>query len=66
MKRLATICLGMALLVGTGCAAPHRTVRQRLIGKPAPDFALLALDGETVRLSDSRGKPVLLAFWAYG
>jgi len=30
----------------------------------APDFQLLSLDGQTVSLSDFRGKPVLLNFWA--
>ncbi|ADO74676.1 TlpA family protein disulfide reductase [Stigmatella aurantiaca] len=33
-------------------------------GTPAPDFQLRSLSGETVRLSDFRGKPVVLAFWA--
>lgn len=31
---------------------------------PAPDFALRDLDGATVRLSELRGKRVLLHFWA--
>ncbi len=31
---------------------------------PAPDFALTSLDGTTLRLSDFRGKAVLLNFWA--
>jgi len=35
-----------------------------LQGKPAPDFALQTLDGKTLRLSDFRGKGVLLNFWA--
>ena len=34
------------------------------IDEPAPDFALTNLDGETVRLSDFRGKTVVLNFWA--
>jgi thiol-disulfide isomerase/thioredoxin len=31
---------------------------------PAPDFALESIDGETVHLSDFRGKVVLVNFWA--
>ena len=33
-------------------------------GVRAPDFTLTSLDGSTVRLSDFRGKAVLLNFWA--
>lgn len=34
------------------------------IGDPAPDFALLTLNGEELRLSDYRGKRVLIFVWA--
>ena len=33
-------------------------------GVPAPDFELASLDGRKVKLSDYRGKAVLLNFWA--
>jgi peroxiredoxin len=34
------------------------------VGKPAPDFAALTVDGKTVTLSDFRGTPVWLTFGA--
>jgi len=34
------------------------------VGSPAPDFEIPALDGGTVRLSDLRGRPVVINFWA--
>jgi len=34
------------------------------VGAIAPDFSLVTLDGESVRLSDFHGKPVILNFWA--
>jgi thioredoxin-dependent peroxiredoxin len=32
-------------------------------GKPAPDFELQSDTGDTVRLSDFRGKPVVVYFY---
>ncbi len=34
------------------------------VGKLAPNFLLATIDGRTVRLSDLRGRPVFLNFWA--
>ena len=35
-----------------------------LLGKGAPDIDLLTIDGEPVKLSALRGRPVLVNFWA--
>lgn len=34
------------------------------VGDPAPDFELSTLSGDTMRLSDHIGRPVILNFWA--
>ncbi len=35
-----------------------------LVGKPAPDFILENLSGQTVSLASFKGKPLLINFWA--
>lgn len=44
-------------------AAPDNLPGLR-VGEKAPDFELMTLDGKTVKLSDYRGKKVILNFWA--
>ena len=34
------------------------------VGKPAPDFTLKLVNGQSVMLSALQGKPVLINFWA--
>jgi len=34
------------------------------VGQPAPDFALKSTQGRNLRLSEYRGQPVLVVFWA--
>src|SRR6202022_4069779 len=36
----------------------------KMRGKPAPAFTLVTLDGNKVSLSDYKGRPVLVNFWA--
>ena len=66
------IILTLVLLV-TGCSAgseppdgksPTAPVEGTQVGNLAPDFQLQNLDGQAVSLSDFRGKPVLVNFWA--
>jgi len=41
--------------------SPAQTTAAR---ETAPDFTVVTGDGKTIRLSDMRGKPVILNFWA--
>jgi cytochrome c biogenesis protein CcmG/thiol:disulfide interchange protein DsbE len=68
--RTLVICLGALLAV---CVLPLRTTGQqdnqatiRFVRNPdpAPDFKLAGLDGKPVTLADSKGKVILLNFWA--
>jgi len=59
LKVILLIILTCVLLV-TGCSEPSGA----RVGEPAPDFKLQNLDGQYISLSDLRGKPVLLNFWA--
>lgn len=34
------------------------------VGQPAPDFSVEVIDGGTFTLSESRGQPVVVNFWA--
>jgi cytochrome c biogenesis protein CcmG/thiol:disulfide interchange protein DsbE len=49
-----------ALLLGQS-GAPAGAAR---VGQAAPDFAMADLDGNPLRLSDLRGRPVIVNFWA--
>lgn len=49
----------MLLLIPRGDSQATLTV-----GEPAPDFTLTTLTGQQIRLSDLRGRPVVVNFWA--
>lgn len=72
-RRLAASTLiAAALWAGAAAAQPAAAppaweklgVQAYEAPKPAPPFALPALDGRTVRLEDQKGKALLLFFWA--
>ncbi len=52
------------VLDGPRPKAPTPGIESGLVGKPAPDFELELLDGKKFRLSNSKGKVVVLDFWA--
>jgi cytochrome c biogenesis protein CcmG, thiol:disulfide interchange protein DsbE len=56
---VGTQFLGRPAAINVTVQARHATV-----GKAAPDFTTQTLDGRRVQLTQYRGKPVLLNFWA--
>lgn len=67
MRKTGVSVAAVALAAAVGCA-PKSMERwsASVIGTTSHDFELTALDGGKFRLSEHRGKPVVLAFWAYG
>jgi thiol-disulfide isomerase/thioredoxin len=70
-KMRPLICLAQVVLAlsctlqGCGKLAEDRsTARDPLVGKPAPIIDGVDLDGKALKLSDFRGKVVLLSFYA--
>jgi len=65
---LVVVAFVVALMLYVGYHKARHSERPRAArltqSSPAPDFSLESLDGKTTRLSDFRGKAVLLNFWA--
>jgi cytochrome c biogenesis protein CcmG, thiol:disulfide interchange protein DsbE len=76
LRRKSWIFLLSGLLVGISLAAmvlagnlrPGSNKNDQAllpdVGKPVKDFQLVGLDGKTYQLSDLRGRPVVINFWA--
>lgn len=61
----ALMLLGAGRLLGGASTVGSTPIADRIApGQPAPDFTATTLDGTTIRLSDLRGHPVALNFWA--
>lgn len=65
---LATIVLAIGVIVTLAVlrqqAPKPSSVGSLVVGKPAPGFTLPTLNGAEVSLSQFRGQPVLINFWA--
>ncbi len=75
LTALAVAVVGIAIVgllnvpLGTtpSGSAPASSVQvggSPLLGKPLPDITLQDLDGDTVRLADMRGRPLIINLWA--
>jgi DsbE subfamily thiol:disulfide oxidoreductase len=64
---LLGILLGLAILWSSGVfrgTGGTQASKVPLVGQVMPDFSLMRIDGSTGKLSDFKGHPVLVNFWA--
>jgi len=61
MNRMLTAILVILIVLGSIATSCQSEAPE--VGKRAPDFQLNTLDGQSVSLSDLKGKPVLVNFW---
>lgn len=56
--------VGLAIAAKGQAGQPTGLNEGKVVGKPAPDFALTTFNGEEVKLSQFRGQVVMVNFWA--
>ena len=60
----ALLVLPLLFLLATRFGVDPRELPSVLVGKPAPAFALVSLDGEKVSNETLAGRPYVLNFWS--
>jgi peroxiredoxin len=63
LHRTGYALASIAMLLGFAATAGAQVDTNSLLKQPAPDFSLTTIDGRTVKLSDEKGKVVVLEFW---
>jgi peroxiredoxin len=61
---VVTVMLVFGFRMARNASGDSAGASSGLKGQAAPDFSLQSLEGQTIRLSDFRGKAVVLNFWA--
>ena len=64
LKIAAVLSLLTVIIIMAGCGGGSGDGQGVTPGSEAPDFQLQDPDGQTVSLSEFRGRPVILNFWA--
>jgi peroxiredoxin len=64
VHRLVRVGLFLGIVVVLAACGSGGTQAPPLAGAAAPDFSLPTLDGGSIRLADTRGKVVIVNFWA--
>jgi peroxiredoxin len=60
--RTRTLVISLLVLLVIGAAGVYRYLPPRL--ERVPDISLMSIDGEELRLSAYRGRPLLVTFWS--
>ncbi|MDP2948750.1 MAG: TlpA disulfide reductase family protein [Chloroflexota bacterium] len=61
---VALVAVALIALLGYGFVDKGGSTGALALNRPAPDFTLELFDGQTFTLSEMRGRPVVLNFWA--
>ncbi len=64
VRRLLIALLGVAVAGLAACSQPGMPTDKLVVGQVVPDIALVGVNGSSARLSDYRGRLVVLNLWA--